>query len=100
LTTAYFANYQQNAPENSNLTLSNYFPSPTKTAVPKHLPSSSLAFQLQNGVLWPLPYLKEHAKDHAVVKVENSPFGTRYVVEGVIQTPDGQSPLASLRLVY
>ena len=42
--------------------------------------------------------LKEHAKDHAVVKVENSPFGTRYVIEGVIQTPDGQSPL--LRSVW
>jgi hypothetical protein len=36
--------------------------------------------------------LTEHARDHAVIKVEESPFGTRYVIEGVIHAPDGRSP--------
>jgi len=33
-----------------------------------------------------------HATNHAVVNVEPSPFGTRYVIEGVIHAPDGRSP--------
>ncbi len=37
--------------------------------------------------------LKEHVKVHPVVKVEDSPFGTRYVVEGDFHTPDGRSPV-------
>jgi len=33
--------------------------------------------------------LLKHAADHGVAKVENTPFGTRYVVEGTIDTPYG-----------
>ena len=37
--------------------------------------------------------LLRHVADHDVVRVETSPFGTRYVVEGIISTPDGRAPL-------
>lgn len=37
--------------------------------------------------------LREHAANHEVAKVEDSPFGTRYIVEGVLTTPDGRNPL-------
>lgn len=36
--------------------------------------------------------LVEHATEHELAKIEDSPFGTRYVVEGIITTPDGRSP--------
>ena len=36
--------------------------------------------------------LRQHAVDHAVAKVEPSPFGERYVVEGPMQTPSGRAP--------
>jgi len=42
--------------------------------------------------------LKQHAADHEVAKVEDSPFGTRYVIEGIIKAPDGRTPL--LRSVW
>jgi hypothetical protein len=35
--------------------------------------------------------LLEHAQ-HNVIAVEDSPFGTRYVIEGIIQAPDGRAP--------
>jgi len=35
-----------------------------------------------------------HAKEHEVATVEPSPFGTRYVVEGPLETPDGRKPIA------
>ena len=35
--------------------------------------------------------LKRHAA-HDVVRVEQSRFGTRYVIEGIIETPDGRNP--------
>jgi hypothetical protein len=38
--------------------------------------------------------LKLHAAAHEVTSVEESPFGTRYVVEGELVTPDGHNPLA------
>lgn len=42
--------------------------------------------------------LKGHAQTHEVVKVERTPFGTRYVVEGALETPDGRMPL--VRVVW
>ena len=37
--------------------------------------------------------LLRHAADHEVAKIEESPFGRRYVVEGELQAPDGRAPL-------
>jgi hypothetical protein len=36
--------------------------------------------------------LKVHAIKNALVKTVESPFGTRYVVEGPMRTPDGRAP--------
>jgi hypothetical protein len=36
--------------------------------------------------------LKEHAQTFPVVRIEPSPFGKRYVVEGPLNTPDGRNP--------
>lgn len=36
--------------------------------------------------------LREHAADHEVAQIEDSPFGTRYVVEGIMKAPDGRTP--------
>ena len=36
--------------------------------------------------------VKQHAADHQVVKVETTYFGTRYVVEGIMEAPDGRFP--------
>src|SRR5438874_647252 len=36
--------------------------------------------------------LRQHAANHEVAKVEDSPFGKRYVIEGTMNTPDGRSP--------
>ncbi len=36
--------------------------------------------------------LLQHAADHDVAKVEDSPFGSRYVIEGVMAAPDGRTP--------
>ncbi|VXD25372.1 DUF6883 domain-containing protein [Planktothrix paucivesiculata] len=33
-----------------------------------------------------------HAADHELAKIETSPFGTRYVIEGILMTPDGRNP--------
>jgi hypothetical protein len=33
-----------------------------------------------------------HVADHELVKTEPSPFGTRYVIEGQLITPDGRNP--------
>ncbi|WP_375338976.1 DUF6883 domain-containing protein [Ancylothrix sp. D3o] len=33
-----------------------------------------------------------HAADHELAKIEASPFGTRYVIEGRVITPDGRNP--------
>ena len=38
--------------------------------------------------------LRLHAATHEVASVEESPFGTRFMVEGELVTPDGQKPLA------
>jgi hypothetical protein len=36
--------------------------------------------------------LLKHAAEHEVSKEESTPFGTRYVVEGTIETPGGRTP--------
>ncbi len=42
--------------------------------------------------------LRHHAAAHEVAKIEPTPFGTRYVVEGELGTPDGRTPL--VRVVW
>ena len=37
--------------------------------------------------------LLQHAAENEIAKVEDSPFGKRYVIEGEIQTPDGRTPM-------
>ena len=34
-----------------------------------------------------------HATNHHVTKIEKTLFGTRYVIEGAIHTPDGRYPI-------
>jgi hypothetical protein len=36
--------------------------------------------------------LRNHAAENEVAKTEQSPFGTRYVIEGPLAAPDGRSP--------
>ena len=36
--------------------------------------------------------LMRHVADHPVTKVETTPFGTRYVVEGIMEMADGRRP--------
>jgi hypothetical protein len=42
--------------------------------------------------------LLRHAADHEVAKIETSQFGTRYIVEGELDAPDGRTPL--VRVVW
>jgi hypothetical protein len=42
--------------------------------------------------------LKRHAASHDAAKVEATPFGTRYVVEGIIKGPNGNT--ANVRTVW
>lgn len=42
--------------------------------------------------------LRRHAAEREVAAVEESPFGTRYVVEGIMEMPDGRAP--SVRSVW
>ena len=37
--------------------------------------------------------LLSHAKEHEVTKLERTPFGTRYVIEGTLETPVKRTPL-------
>jgi hypothetical protein len=37
--------------------------------------------------------LRKAAEDHPVTKVMASPHGTKYIVDGRIETPNGQTPL-------
>jgi hypothetical protein len=37
--------------------------------------------------------LLRHVADHEVAKIEDSPFGTRYTVEGMLTAPDGRTPV-------
>jgi len=36
--------------------------------------------------------LQQHAAENDVTKTEETPFGTRYIVEGPIRAPDGRTP--------
>jgi len=36
--------------------------------------------------------LRAHAAEHELTKIESSPFGKRYVVEGPLPTPSGRVP--------
>jgi hypothetical protein len=42
--------------------------------------------------------LLRHAAEHEVSRVEASPFGARYVIEGELHTPNGRAPL--VRVVW
>ena len=37
--------------------------------------------------------LRRHAANHPVTKVETSSFGLQYVIDGIILTPSGRTPL-------
>jgi hypothetical protein len=37
--------------------------------------------------------LLRHAAGHAIAKIEDSPFGARYIIEGGLATPDGRVPV-------
>ena len=36
--------------------------------------------------------LMAHAASHDVARVMSSPYGTKYLIEGSLQTPDGRNP--------
>jgi hypothetical protein len=38
------------------------------------------------------PALRAHAEQCDVVRVDNTQFGTRYIVEGPLKAPDGRAP--------
>jgi hypothetical protein len=42
--------------------------------------------------------LRLHAADYEVAKIESSPYGTRYVIEGELNAPDGRVPM--VRVVW
>jgi hypothetical protein len=42
--------------------------------------------------------LLRHAADHEVAAIEDTPFGTNYVVEGPLLAPDGRAP--QVRVVW
>jgi len=42
--------------------------------------------------------LRRHAAENEVAKIEASPYGTRYVIEGELHAPDGRRPL--VRVVW
>ncbi len=35
-----------------------------------------------------------HARSHKVTRLQKTPFGTNYVLEGELETPDGRNPRA------
>lgn len=37
--------------------------------------------------------LRRHATDHVASGVQDTPFGTRYTVDGPLASPDGRNPL-------
>jgi len=42
--------------------------------------------------------LREHAIEHDVTRVETSPYGQRYIIEGIIRSSDARNPL--IRVVW
>jgi len=45
-----------------------------------------------------LLFCQHHANEHEVAREENSPFGKRYVIEGIMRAADGRTPM--LRSVW
>jgi len=39
-----------------------------------------------------------HARAHDVAKIEDSPYGKRYVIDGILEAPNGRNPM--LRVVW
>ena len=37
--------------------------------------------------------LQDHARRHQVADIERSPYGTKYIVDGPIRSPDGRAPM-------
>jgi hypothetical protein len=54
-------------------------------------------FSSQNWELLAQAFLN-HAQTHEVAKAEETPFGTRFVVEGSLKTPNSQNPF--VRVVW
>ena len=44
--------------------------------------------------------LLRHAAENEVAKIEDSPFGTRYIIEGVLSTPDRRGGCSSVGMVH
>ena len=42
--------------------------------------------------------LTQHAAEHEVSLIEESPFGTRYVIDGEVTVPDGRTP--AIRVIW
>lgn len=42
--------------------------------------------------------LKRHAESHEVARIEESPFGQRFIVDGLLESPDGRRP--AIRVVW
>jgi hypothetical protein len=42
--------------------------------------------------------LLQHAAQHEIAKIEQTPFGIRYVIEGELETPGGRRP--AIRVVW
>ena len=42
--------------------------------------------------------LRQHSAEHEVTKIDRSRFGIRYVIDGIIRTPDGRTP--NIRTVW
>jgi len=36
--------------------------------------------------------VRQHVQEHEITKEESSPFGTRYVVDGIMKMPNGRTP--------
>jgi hypothetical protein len=37
--------------------------------------------------------IQDHARRHQVTEIERSPYGTKYVVDGPMRSPDGRAPV-------
>ncbi len=48
-------------------------------------------FTLENWEIF-AQSLRRHAKNHDVTKVVESKYGTRYSIDGYLETPDGRNP--------
>jgi len=44
--------------------------------------------------------VRQHVQQHEITKEEPSPFGTRYVVDGIMKMPNGRTPqIRSVRFI-